>query len=60
MSVPTGVNEAEPLGLTRNSTEATPAVTSFAFAVIVMLPDTVEPAAGAVRPAAGSVLSTTL
>ena len=58
-SVPTVVNDEEPLALTRNCTEATPAVASAAFAFIVTLPETVAPSAGAVSAAVGFVLSTT-
>ena len=57
MSVEMVVNEPEPLGRTRNSTEATPEGTSLAEAEIATLPLTCAPAAGAVSAPLGSVVS---
>src|SRR2546421_483532 len=51
------VNEPEPFGRTRNSTEATPAGTSPAEAEIATLPLTCAPSAGAVSAPLGSVVS---
>ena len=51
------VNEPEPFGRTRNSTEATPADASPAEAEIATLPLTCAPSAGAVSAPLGGVVS---